>query len=167
MEAGQGHPLALLEQQAILSVGRVVGVMIEDAGADEEVSALTGMDGVPLPVEEGVSGEGDAARPLEVDVRLLAADDVPGDADQARLVPHFGAVANHADVRPAGGGNRLNGVARDGHLAHAARARLDPDIGGDLCVAVEVVLDIVAGDLQVADLALPHLDATAPVVADV
>src|SRR5579884_1610528 len=100
-----------------------------------------------------------------MDVDGLVADVIVADGPQADL----GGVrrADQAHVGAAGADLRLDGVADQARLAHAALAPDDPDVGGLPGVGVEVVLDVAAGDVQVADLALQHLDAAALAVADV
>jgi hypothetical protein len=75
--------------------------------------------------------------------------------------------ADEADVGSARTDLCLNGVAHDAALADAASCGVDPDVGGLLGVMVEVVLDVVARNVEIADLASEKLDAAALAVADV
>src|SRR5438128_2070582 len=95
----------------------------------------------------------------------LAAYQVAGDRPHADAVIAFRTAANDPNVRAIRAVRRLQGVAANRPLADRALFDVDVDFGGRFGVgsgntdrAVVVVFDVIAGDLQVANLAPLNAD---------
>ena len=119
-------------------------------------------------VVEAVAGHHHAAARLQVQQRLLAADQVARDrqqADRVRVVL--------ADAEQRGRSPRRGCAAPGWCCPRWSPSRTVPSpaveehVGGGLGLRIEVVLDVVAANLQVADLAADDLDAALLAVADV
>jgi hypothetical protein len=104
--------------------------------------------------------------PPSIDV--LVADVVAHHGEQAHLV----AVCcwpGETNIRPSRADQRLNGVAGQGPLADASPplANIDPHVGRFPGFWIVVVFDVVARDLEIAHLAIEHLDPPALAETDV
>src|SRR6058998_2735085 len=95
-----------------------------------------------------------------MDVDGLTADQVAGDRPHADAVIPLRSAADDPNVRAVRAVRRLQGVAGNRPLADRALFDVDVDFGGRFGVGsghtdreVVVVFDVVAGDLQVANLA--------------
>src|SRR5262245_62355873 len=97
---------------------------------------------------------------------LLAADQVPRDREQTHGRRVVLADAHEADVGTAGTARRLDGVADDRALAHRAVAAIEQDVRGGRRLGVEVVLDVIAANLEITDLAINDADSSLLAVAD-
>ena len=130
---------------------------------NEEIPVLTGVN--------RVAAQGDAVAAGEVHVVFLTADDVAADGKEAGRPGLIGRFLD-ADVCTLGRAGGLNGVRRDGHFVHAGTfgGGVDVNFGGRLRLGLVrfmvVVLDVVAGDLQVAHLRSIEPDAAQSIVAD-
>ena len=120
-------------------------------------------------IVDRVSRDGDASDCNEVDVVFLRADQISRDGEQAYLVVRLGRVAYHQYIRASWRGFCLDGIARYGAFANGGGsvAGVDPDICRSVRFFIVVVFDVVAGDLQVADLRSDDFDASAFAIADV
>jgi len=125
-----------------------------------------------------VAADGEAEGRGKVDVDGLAADEVACDGPHADAMIPFVTTADEADVATARRVGGLDRVAGDGSFADRALFAVDIDfcggVIGEWCavrrnheaVAI-VVLDVVASDLQVADLAPLDTNASKAAVANV
>src|SRR5262249_1476935 len=122
---------------------------------------------------EGVPGDDDAPRVVEVNVLLHVAHDVPGNGDVtvAVLVGVLDlrrARSANADVRGVG---RvvivLDRVAADGNLGVRAAGAVDQHVRGRRPLLALVALDVAAGDLEIPHLAGLAYNSAAVAVADV
>src|SRR5947208_7170871 len=134
-------------------------------GPDHDVPATLNQEVAFLTERNTVAGQHHATTILQMDVDGLVADVIAGDGPHADLV-HV-RRPDEAQVGAAGADFGLNGVADDAPLADAPCRGVDPDVGRLLGGGIEVVFDVVAGDVQVADFAGNDIDAAAPAIADV
>ena len=149
--------------------------MCEAIRADHDVLTVVAYQITVVAAVDVVPLERDPARQRQVDVGLLAADQVAADAPHPGEMTVFRRPADDADVRAVGTVRRLNRIAGDGPLADGPALRaVDVNLGGrhvgrleHVEGAVVVVLDVVAGDLQVANLTVLDADAAESAVADV
>src|SRR5262245_42662884 len=114
-----------------------------------------------------VADDRHAAATLQVDGRHRVADEVGADGEHADGGAGPLADADKAHVGAARAAQGLDRVAYDSALANRPLARIEQDVGRGLGLLVKVVLDVVAVDLQIADLAADDLDAALLAIADV
>src|SRR5262249_41647193 len=103
----------------------------------------------------------------QVQGRVLAADQVAGDREQADRAGVVAAGPEEADVGPARAERSLDRVAHQRAFTDRPLAAVEQHVGGGVGLGAEVGLDDVAADLQIADLAADDLDAALLAVADV
>src|SRR5262245_34000270 len=109
-----------------------------------------------------------------MDVDGLAADQVAGDGPHASSMIAIRAAADEADVRSVRAVRGLQRVAANRPLANRALFNVNVDFGGRFGVgsghadrSIVVVFDVVAGDLQIANLAPLNANSSQPTVTDV
>ena len=118
LQAGQRAVLAIDEADARTQLLLfVIGIVTEAVRADDEVLAVLGQQVAMVAAVDVVPLERDPARQRQMDVGLLAADQVAADAPHSGEMTVFRRPANDADVRAVGAVRRLNRVAGDGPLA--------------------------------------------------
>ncbi len=181
-QTAQQHAVAIFKTQAVFRRLRILAAPNERISVDNNAGAARGEHGQIGRVVDGVPRDRDTRRIAQFDRSPLAAEHVAGDVDQVCGVLFLcggciGALrslyfyADDADIRAARLHGRLNGVATDGNFAYDTVGSIEPDLratrmlsqfrwrlASSPCGRI-VILDVVADDLQVVNVASERLDS--------